>query len=120
MCKVKEVIKRGIIMFKTIKIGETELEMSANAATPFRFKQVFKKDLLQILGNEEKAETEGVEAVTQLAYIMAKQAEKTDMSKLNEEGFITWLEDFGAMDFVNSAEEILNVYMDSTVGTAAP
>ncbi len=107
-------------MFKTITIDGRELELSANAATPFRFKQVFKKDLFAILGNEDKAQNEGVEAVTQLAFIMAKQAEKADMNKLNEDGFIEWLEGFGSMAFVESAEDILNVYMDSTIGTAIP
>jgi hypothetical protein len=107
-------------MFKKITIDGKEIELAANAATPFRFKQVFRKDLFSILGNEAKAETEGVEAVTQLAFIMAKQAEKADMNKLNEDVFIEWLEDFGPMAFVESAEEILNAYMDSTVGTATP
>lgn len=107
-------------MFKKITIDGKELEFAANAATPFRFKQVFGKDLFAILGNEQKAETEGVETVTQLAYIMAKQAEKADMNTLNENGFIEWLEDFGPMAFVNGAEEILNIYMDSATGTATP
>ena len=107
-------------MFKKITIDGRELELAANAATPFRFKQVFKKDLFAILGNESKAEAEGVEAVTELAFIMAKQAEKADMNKLTEEEFLTWLEDFSGMAFVETAEEILNVYMDSTEGTSTP
>ena len=107
-------------MYKTLTIGGKKLELTANAATPFRFRQVFKKDLLQILGNEQKAEAEGIEAVTELAFIMAKQAEKADMGKLNEDEFINWLEGFGAMDFINSAEEILTIYMDSTTETAIP
>ena len=107
-------------MFKKLTIDGKEIEFAANAATPFRFKQVFKKDLFAILGNEQKAETEGVEAITQLAYIMAKQAEKADMNKLTEDEFLTWLEGFSGMAFVENAEDILNVYMDSTVGTATP
>ena len=107
-------------MFKTLNIDGKEIEVAANAATPFRFRQVFHKDLLSILGNEEKAQNEGVEAVTELAFIMAKQAEKADMTKLNEDTFIEWLEDFGSMAFVEAAEDILNVYMDSTVSTAHP
>lgn len=107
-------------MFKKITIDGKELEFAANAATPFRYKQVFKKDLFAILGNEAKAESEGVEAVTELAYIMVKQAEKADMNKLNYDEFIMWLEDFSGMAFINAAEDILNVYMDSTVGTATP
>ena len=107
-------------MFKTLNIDGREIEFSANAATPFRYRQVFHKDLLSILGNEEKAQNEGVEAVTELAFIMAKQAEKADMGKLNEEVFFEWLEGFGSMAFVNNAEDILNIYMESTETTATP
>ena len=107
-------------MFKKLNVDGKEIELVANAATPFRFKQIFHKDLLQILGNEEKAESEGVEAVTELAFVMAKQAEGVDMNKLNEEEFINWLEDFSAMAFINAAEDILEVYMDSTLSTSTP
>ena len=107
-------------MFKTLNIDGKDIEFSANAATPFRYRQIFHKDLLSILGNEEKAQNEGVEAVTELAFIMAKQAEKADMGKLNEEVFFEWLEGFGSMAFVNNAEDILNIYMESTETTSMP
>lgn len=107
-------------MFKTLKIDDKDIAFAANAATPFRYKQVFKKDLLQIFGNETKANEEGAEAVTELAYIMAMQAEKADMSALTYEGFLTWLEGFSAMAFINAAEAIINLYMDSATGTATP
>ena len=70
--------------------------------------------------NEQKAEQEGVEAVTELAFIMAKQAEKADMNKLNEDIFIEWLEGFGSMAFVENAEQIIGVYMESATSTATP
>lgn len=107
-------------MYKKINIDGKELGLLANAATPFRYKQTFHKDLLSILGNEEKAQTEGVETVTELAFIMAKQAEKVDMNKLNYDEFMTWLDDFGSMAFVDSAEDILNVYMESATQTSTP
>lgn len=107
-------------MFKTVNIEGKEIELLANAATPFRFKQVFKTDLFSIFTNAEKAETEGFEAVTELAYIMARQAEKADMNKLNQEDFMSWLEGFGSMAFAEAAEEILNVYTSSSVSTANP
>ena len=107
-------------MYKTIEIDGKELEFAANAATPFRYKQVFKSDLFAVLGNEERVEEQGAEVVMRLAYIMHNQAQKTDMNKLNEDGFIEWLEGFSSMAFVNSAEDIINAYMDSTVGTATP
>ena len=107
-------------MFKEVVIDGKEVGLTANAATPFRYRQVFQKDLLQILGNEEKADTEGVAAVTELAFIMAKQAEKADMTKVNYDMFLEWLEDFSAMAFINAAEDILSVYTDSTQGTSTP
>lgn len=107
-------------MYKTIEIDGKEMEFAANAATPFRYKQVFKSDLFAVLGNEKRAEEEGAEVVTKLAYIMHHQAKKDDMGKLNEDDFITWLEEFSSMAFINSADQIINVYMDSTVGTAMP
>ena len=107
-------------MFTKIKVDGNEMEFAANAATPFRFKQVFKKDLLAIFADEAKAQTEGIEAVSELAFIMNKQAEKADMNRLTYEEFITWLEGFEPMAFVNASEEIITAYTDSTVSTSTP
>lgn len=107
-------------MKKTIMIDGKEMEFAANAATPFRFRQIFKKDLFSILGNEQKAQEEGIDTVAELAFVMNKQAEKADMAQLNEESFIEWLEQFGSMAFMETAEEILNVYLDTTASTAKP
>lgn len=107
-------------MIKNVKVDGNDMALSANAATPFRFRQFFKKDLLTILGNEKRAEEEGLETIMQLAFIMNKQAEKADFKTMNEETFIDWLEGFGSMAFVEAAEEILNVYMNTTDSTANP
>ena len=107
-------------MFKKVIIDGKETELMANAATPFRYKQVFGRDLFSILGNEQKAETEGVEAVTELAYIMSKQAEKADMNKLTKDDFYSWLEGYGSMAFISAAEDIIGVYMEQAQGTATP
>ena len=107
-------------MFKKVEIDGKEMELAANAATPFRYKQIFKKDLFAILGDEKRAMEEGIESVAELAFVMAKQAEKTNMNKLSYEEFLNWLEGFGPMAFVNSAEDILAVYMDSLQGTSTP
>lgn len=107
-------------MYKTIEIDGKEMEFAANAATPFRYKQIFKSDLFSVLADEKRVEEEGAELIMRLAYIMNKQAEKADMSKLNEDEFISWLEGFSAMAFINNADEIMTVYTDSTIGTATP
>ena len=115
MCKVTKEIRD---MVKTITIDGREVKLAANAATPFRFRQMFKKDLLQILGNEEKAEAEGIDAVSGLAFIMAKQAEGADISKMTENDFIAWLEEFGPMAFIESAQDILEAYTEQEQTTS--
>lgn len=105
-------------MRKTITIDGQELEIAANAATPFRFRQLFHKDLLQILGNEEKAEAEGIEAISELAFVMAKQAEGADLSKVTQDEFYGWLEGFGPMAFIESAQDILEAYMEQEATTS--
>lgn len=107
-------------MFAKVEIDGKEVELVANAATPFRFKQVFHKDLLQIVGNEKRAQEEGAEIVMELAYIMANAAKKADMNKLNEEMFIEWLEGFSPMAFMNAAGDIMDVYMGSSESTSTP
>ena len=107
-------------MYKTIIIDGNEMELSANAATPFRFKQVFHKDLLATFSNETRAQEEGIETISQLAYIMNMQAKKADMNTLTQDDFIAWLENFEPMAFVEGSEDILGVYMGSTETSSTP
>ena len=60
------------------------------------------------------------EVVTQLAYIMSKQAEKADMNQLSLDDFYAWLEDYEALDFVNVGQEIINAYVASTIASSTP
>lgn len=107
-------------MYRKIEIDGKELEFMANAATPFRFRQVFKRDLLSIFANEEKAQAEGVEVVTELAYVMNKQAEKADFDKVTFEDFLEWLEGFEPMAFIDASEAIVSVFTDSSQTMSTP
>ena len=108
-------------MIKTVKIGGGEVILAANAATPYRYKQVFGEDLFQILAaSPNKTEEENItltDTITKLTYIMSKQAEKADMSALSVDGFYSWLEDYAPLDIVFAGEEIISFYMSSTQGT---
>lgn len=101
-------------MEKVIKIGTKDVTLAANAATPIRFRNIFGKDLLTIIS--EGTSSEGVnmnvasEVAPQLAFLMAKTAEKADMTKLNEDKLLEWLEQFEAMDVINATEQIFSVY----------
>ena len=112
-------------MLNTVKIGEKELNLLANAATPIRYKMVFGEDIMvafnQINGNK-RDEGEILDISSQLAFIMNKQAtcDKEALKGLTKEVYIEWLEDFGPMDFVNASTEIFNTYLGTTGTTSKP
>ena len=98
--------------------GGKEVKLAANAATPFRYKQLFNGDLLQIFQQSTKSEEDGMalaDVVTQLAYIMNRQAEGVNMNTISLDEFYTWLEDFEPMDFVVKGQDIINIYLSSTI-----
>jgi len=104
-------------MTKNITLeGGKELKLAANAATPFRYKQLFGDDLLRIFQesteNKEKEITLS-ETVTQLAFIMNRQAEGVNMNTLSMDEFFTWLENFEPMEIVLVGQEIINTYLSS-------
>lgn len=100
-------------MYGKVKIGDKEIEMISNGATPYRFKQVFKRDLLKFFSDAVAGKVEDGEAAdvaSKLGYVMAMQCEKADLSKLSEDTFIEWMEGFEANDVVLAAEDIIGLY----------
>lgn len=113
-------------MRSKITIDGKEVELLSNAATPYRFKQVFGKDLIRIFTNAatnkllDDADT--VTMAQQMAYIMAKQAEGGDLSALSEDDFLLWMENFDPLPF-NSFEvaaSIIAVYSGQQKTTSQP
>lgn len=110
-------------MVKIVKLGGgKEIKLAANAATPFRFKQLFGSDLLRLFQQSSKSEEESVlmaDVLTQMAFVMNKQAEGADLNSMSMDDFYTWLEDYEAMDFVNAGAEIIGTYMVTTIPSVA-
>ena len=101
-----------------MKIGTKTIAFQANGATPLFYKMLFKKDLLrQLTGEELEIASDDIPA---LAYIMAKQADKADMMKLNYEGYIEWLSLFEPLDLVMAGKEIASVYIADSVPMEEP
>lgn len=95
--------------------GKT-VDLAANAATPFRFKQLFDADLFKIFHQSAQDEAEAMllaDVVTQLAFIMNKQASGANMNAISKDDFYEWLEDYEPMDFVEQGEEIIKIYLAS-------
>lgn len=102
-----------------VKIGENEVGMVANAASPYIYKQVFHEDFLTKLQAKEPE----TDLFQKMAYIMAKQAEMgkmSDLMKLNEQGFYEWLMQFESMDVLYAIDEISNIYLAQKKETAVP
>lgn len=110
-------------MNKTINVGGKDLILAANAATPYRYKQIFHEDLFQVFQAASKVKGENFEladTVTKMAYVMARQAEGANMNSLSEEDFLSWLEGFAPMDLLVESEAIVNFYLSTTQGTISP
>lgn len=104
-------------MYGTIKIGNKDVEMIANGATPFWFNQIFHEDFFT---EASKLGEDGVTAnvFMRIAFVMAKQASVKDMKKVNEGQFMDWLAEFDPMDLPNALADIVDFYQSQTQGTA--
>ena len=104
-------------MVKTITLdGGKELKLAANAATPFRYKQLFNTDLLRLFQESSQGNGEAIlaDVIPQLAFIMNRQAEGVNMNSISTDEFFTWLEDYEPMEFILAGQDIVNVYLSST------
>lgn len=105
-------------MEKIVRIGETDVRMKCTAATPRMYRMLFGTDIfrdiisIQGLAGEGTGSTEnqlagigsGTEAMNQIAYAMAKQADP-GISEFDE-----WLDGFGMTDILAASGEILELW----------
>ena len=106
-------------MKDTIKIGETDVGMVANAATPHVYKMIFHDDLFQKFNAAEQ----DIEAIEKLGFVMAKQAETDKLAELmknNEDSFYEWLIQFDFMDMMDALAGVVNLYQSQKKGTSVP
>lgn len=117
-------------MLKTVKIDKKEIPMASNAFTPILYRQIFKVDFIHEVTSLRKlagktAETltdselgeasDKTELFTQLAFVMAKQAELKLVDKLleiNRMSYYEWLSEFepGAFKNPETMKQIINLW----------
>lgn len=90
---------------KTVKIGEIDVELTANAITPIRYTNYFKSDYLHDIMDVQKRTST---VLPQITYIMARQANP----KLKDD-FETWLSQFEINDIPMAAEAITDLIADN-------
>ena len=99
-------------MIKSINIGGQELLLASNGATPIRFKQIFKQDLMVAFSKINTNEIDGAESLElteKLAFIMNKQAtikDKKEWTSISYDDFIEFTEGFEVFSLAEAAEEI--------------
>lgn len=98
-------------MRKKIKIGNKEVDMKASAATPMLYRECFKdRDILIEIMQMERSEGEDFEGVDmgmfeRIAYVMSGAFKKQDFER--------WLDQFGPMDIVEAAPDIMGLWYDN-------
>ena len=108
-------------MFATIHIGDKDVGMLANAASPYIFKQVFHEDLLQKFTQMQRDPDNNIGE--KLGFIFSKQAETSDVTelmKLNMNDFLNWVAEFEPLDVFLASEQIVALYQSQKKGTSAP
>ena len=106
-------------MYGEIKVGEKTIEVKATGTTPVHYNQIFHADFFEQTQNMgENGTGLTIDVFMRLAFVMMKQAEGKDMSKVNEGQFYKWLDDFEPMDLPNAMPDIVDFYMGNTKGTA--
>ena len=105
-------------MYSVVRIGDKDVALLATGATPYRYNNVFHADIFKEMTSIE----DGAAAymIMQLAYVMAKAADKADMNTLNMDDFYSWLDQFGPNDIAEAAPEIMDVYNGSMKGEISP
>lgn len=102
-------------MTKEITIGGIPVKFAGNAATTYRFKQLFKLDMLKLF--MEKGTDIEIDRIIELAYVMHLQAEGYTTEQFNaetEDDYIAWLEQFDFTELLQHAPEILGIWVDTS------
>lgn len=102
----------------TVKIGDKNVEMFANALTPVLYKRIFHKDFLL----ESQKKDMDMTIFQELAFVMAKQANATSakelMNELGIDDYYEWLGNFEAMEIMEKVNEIFALYHSQAKSTS--
>lgn len=105
-------------MRKEVTIGTKKETLEVNALTPILYKKAFKADFIRKLQALRSGKnSEGLaEFFPRVAFIAMKQAKHE--YAVTEEEFFEWLVTFGALDFANSAADIMLMISNSEHNTS--
>lgn len=94
----------------TIKIGDKDVEMLANGASPFLFKRIFHKDFLLATSDRKDAD---MDVIAEMGFIMHLQTQKEFkeiLDTITQADFYEWICGFEALDLPMAAPNIFALY----------
>lgn len=104
-------------MYNLVSIGDKEVPMLAMASIDVYYRNIFHEDPVK-RESELTGAAEAVEFYTRMGFVMAKFAEfknRENMSKLNEDAFVEWLDQFDRMDMANALADVQKTYNGQSV-----
>lgn len=125
------VFKRKETMFTTIKMimadgSQKDFEFVSNGMTQYRYRQLTGQDLMKTLtklmnrDRDDVGEDADFSCIDKLAYVMNMSANKADMSKINQDTFFEWIEQFDSSNSIKIYSDIINAYFGTKKSTSEP
>ena len=112
------------LTLKTVDDKEIEVNFLSTGTTAYRFKQIFKKDLMKCIikltsnGDDLNSEADLIVAY-ELAFIMNKQAEKRDMNTLTYDEYLSWIDGFDSASLFANIADFIKIYTGSKDPTSS-
>lgn len=107
-------------MTKEIMIGDVPVKFTGNAATTYRYKQLFQRDILKsFMAQGTDIDTD---MIMELAYVMHLQAEGAGNEAFNKssfESYLAWLDGLDFVEMLTAAPEILSIWADTSKQASA-
>lgn len=118
-------------MFRTLKMTladgtEKEFNFLAVGSTQYRYKQLFRTDLMKDLTNLVNRDLDYIgddadfSVTDKLAFIMNCQAEKVDMNNQNFDTFLEWTDQFDAASLYEHIRDFISIYIGNKESTSNP
>lgn len=107
-------------MYKDVTIGSKTIGMLANGFSPYLYKICFREDFLK----KVQEPNPDPDLFVKMGFIMAKQAEEKDISKLTRldvDAFYKWVSSFDdPMDPLLATNEISTIYFKQAGASSVP
>ena len=109
---------------RTIKIDGKEIQLKATGATPVFFQELFKQDMLKLLGGATTAESSEdipFDILGKMCFVMALQgagASFNEFENVTDRDFVIWLDQWSFSGLIGATQEILEAFLASNAPAA--